>query len=374
VAVGLSGVLVVSSNAANWSIDNAGIANDLYNVEYAGGMFLAAGNTGALETSPDGVIWTPKNTGTTLPLFCSTYWRGRYFAGGGLGTVLSSPDSVSWTTNNAGTATESVYAFLDTDEALWAVGSGGFLAASSNGVNWSPRSFTGNGVAGYSILHTNNLFMIAGGSGADFSQPNIFVSRDGTNWAGANPATNGLFLGLVFANGVYLAAGFDAHYNPLLFTSVNGTNWTARNPGTSNPLFGAGSAGGLLLAAGGVGTVLSSADGATWKVHQTGAFSDLNGVAANSQVIVTVGNSGTTMETYFQTAPQFSGSTLLPDGRFFFTTRGAAGSVIRVQANPALGGTNWQTIVVHTNVVEDASFVDDSSKTNGARFYRLVSP
>jgi len=96
VAVGNAGLVLTSTDAANWQARTSGSAN-LLGVAYGNGQFVAAGSSGTILTSSDnGVSWTSRTSGTSFDLQDVAYGKKSFVAVGSTGTVRTSTDAVSW--------------------------------------------------------------------------------------------------------------------------------------------------------------------------------------------------------------------------------------------------------------------------------------
>jgi photosystem II stability/assembly factor-like uncharacterized protein len=167
-------------------------------------------------------------------------------------------------------------------EAFVAVGVGGALFSSSDGVTWTPA---------VNPVPANNLNAVTYYGGAYIAVGNagvILRSTDGKNWKqqAIGVTTNDLYA--ITNNGGQ--AGFVAvGANGTILASADGTIWSAKTSGTTNTLYGitygviAGS--GEYVAAGaadtttGAGTLLYSANAAAWTPVPALPGYDLKGVA-----------------------------------------------------------------------------------------------
>lgn len=158
-----------------------------------------------------------------------------------------------------------------------AVGSGGAIFTSNDGISWgpvvSPASSNLNAVTGYAANQNNALnpalrWMAVGDAGT-------VVYFDGSVWvlanthypnstlAAANPG-NSTLRSITQVGGTFYAVG-DAG---TIISSADAINWTMHNspPVTANNLNGVTYGGGIFVAVGNNGTLLTSGDGNTWAV------------------------------------------------------------------------------------------------------------
>jgi hypothetical protein len=70
----------------------------LYDISYAGGVFVTVGDNGLIRTSSDGITWTTRTSGTTRDLRGITYNSGIWIVVGLNNTILKSTDNgITWT-------------------------------------------------------------------------------------------------------------------------------------------------------------------------------------------------------------------------------------------------------------------------------------
>src|SRR5208282_1961728 len=96
---GVAAGTILTYNGSSWASPASGTTNQLNNVTFGNGLFVAVGSSGTILTSPDGSTWTSQNSGTPLDLYCVTFGNGLFVAVGYMGIQYSS-DGVTWTTIN----------------------------------------------------------------------------------------------------------------------------------------------------------------------------------------------------------------------------------------------------------------------------------
>jgi hypothetical protein len=160
--------LTVTPLGTTWTLRFPGF-NDLNDVAYGNGTFVAVGRGGTILTSPDGVSWRPRTSGTSNDLYGVTYGNGRFVAVGEDGTILTSPDGVNWTERTSGTGSY-LYSVAYGNGNFVAVGADGPILTSPDGVTWTPRaSGTGNPLRG--VTYGNGLFVTVGYRGTILTSP-----------------------------------------------------------------------------------------------------------------------------------------------------------------------------------------------------------
>ena len=246
-----------------------------------------------LETtlrSPAGSLdtWTSQTSGTTNSLNAIVYAAPVFAAVGNGGTILTSSNGVDWASQNSGT-TNNLYGITHANGLFLAAGQGP-IRTSADGIAWAGH------VAPLSVLHGvtygNGLFVAVGVSGT------IGTSSNGTNWFPQSSGAGSTTLSAVtYANGRFVAVGGAA---AVILTSTNGTNWTSVSPGAGvYSLLGVAFGRDKFVAAGGSapvargGSITISADGLTWGPKNSGiALENLYGVSWGNGSFVAVGGSG----------------------------------------------------------------------------------
>ena len=116
---------------------------------------------------------------------------------------------------------------------------------SSVRVVWKPR-FSGAGVKPFAVSYGNGLFVAVGAGGL------ILTSSDGVSWTQRNSGTSSNLLGVAYVNTVFVAVGSGG----TLLTSSDSANWTLRASGTTNDLTAVAYGNGHFVAVGANGTIL----------------------------------------------------------------------------------------------------------------------
>ena len=339
VAVGSSATVLTSPDGQTWTANMSGfsaatlnpgtssaLSDNLNSIVFAGGLFVAEGgvanaNTGAshssILTSPDGIQWSAK------PNVGSETGHLRYVGGQFLvavpemnGFQLSS-DAKSWTYHMSNPVLQEAQAFKAVqaayaDGVYVAVGPGGSVGTSSDGVDWS-RTNTGTSTPVSSITFGNGEFaalvqggtdtirttdgvdlvtrapiglvnpdMLAAGNGgagrirylnsqflAVGNQGRIVNSPDGVHWSEhfvPGLTTNGELTSVTWGKGLYVAVGSYS----VIATSPDAVTWTVVQRKDTNRLYNntilldVVFLDGQFVALGQGGTLVTSVDGVTW--------------------------------------------------------------------------------------------------------------
>ncbi len=368
VAVGAYGFLATSTNGADWAITNPGSDLNLRGLSHANGLFLTVGNGGLIYTSPDGRDWTRRSSGTTANLRSSTFFGGRFIVVGGddltgSAVVLSSSDASDWQPR---TALGSLYGVTHNGHRLVAVGDGGAIATSLDGMVWTNLApFTEGGAPTTAdlnaILWTGDRFMAVGKDGT------IITSTNGLGWTSTGPGGGKNLKGIAYGNGVYVAVGNDAR----VFTSSDGRNWQRRilepQRNFEDITFG----GGRFLAVGENGALFTSDDGTDWLRRVTVCNNDLRSVIFAEGSYYAAGNNETILQ-----SGQTDAALRITHGsaatEVLLELLGETGRAYRLQGSADLA--NWTDLHTFTAGPEPARHTDPSPAAGGWRFFRLISP
>lgn len=119
------------------------------------------------------------------------------------------------------------------------------LIYSSDGVNWSACTSTldsGPDIGTiYGVATYGGMWVAVGYRYSTYSAV-ILYSSDGITWLEAvnNLNANGIFKGVTFGAGVFVAYGSKVGVGPYIETSPDGIVWTAQSAWTSSPIYGIG--------------------------------------------------------------------------------------------------------------------------------------
>lgn len=204
-----------------------------------------------------------------------TYGNGLFVAVGNGGAIQTSPDGVTWTARTAGGGYTGNFRSIVWVEDLGlfvAGGDAGGPQTSPDGVTWTQQSFDSMGGAA-TVVYGDGLIVAA-------SSSQVEVSADGINWtnhalttpfpipSGPNPRAG------AFGDGVFVLVGADG----MIQSSDDGINWTVRTAdgGYTGIFAGAAYGRGLFVAAGQSGEIQTSPDGVTWTSRQSGLGADFS--------------------------------------------------------------------------------------------------
>jgi hypothetical protein len=369
-AVGLYGFIAVSDNGLDWTVISPGSERNFRAISHENGLFIAVGNDGAILTSPDGRQWSPRHSGTTNNLRAVTWFKGRFIVVGegaqdGTATILSSPDGAAWQSN---TARGNLFGVAHNGERLVAVGDGGAIATSLDGLSWNnlplfppagPGSPTSRDLN--AVIWSDNRFVAVGKDGV------VIHSTNGLHWISSGPGGGRNLHGIAYGNGVFVTVANNASY----YISTNLTlwlrgDWTPRED-MSDVIFG----GGRFLAVGDNGLILTSEDGTDWLRRVTVCDNDLRSVAYVEGSYYAAGNNDTILQSG-QADAALRITRLNVPGGVQLEILGEAGRAYRLQGSVDLVG--WTDLLSFIASTEAARYVDGLQGASDWRFYRVISP
>jgi hypothetical protein len=195
--------LHISTNGTDWSSVGSGLSSQLAGLTYANNLFVLTAWGGGISTSPDGVTWTTNRSGSTRNLWGAAYGNGIWVAVGqsfssGIGAYITSGDGLTWTNHSFSAANLRNIAFGGGNFVI--VGDGGYLASSTNGVNWTQRPSGTSGTM-YGVCYGDGYFVAVGTGGYMASSP------DGTNWTYRSSGTTATLERIAYGGGTFVATG-----------------------------------------------------------------------------------------------------------------------------------------------------------------------
>ena len=327
-AVGQRGMILSSTNGADWKREESGTQEDLGGVDNAGGLIFATGTNGIILSSPDGRTWTQRYSNTNVANFNLrgvTYARGRYVA---TGAFLTSTDGLTW------------------------------RAASESPLN-----------QGTQLIDDGSQFLFTPHPKYSTWRVLVDLSRDGLTWTTKD---TGLAYGrgddypdyapsLAFGRGLHVMVG-----DHFIATSVNGANWTGYP--SEYPFSRGIYADGGFVAVGQIGWQGYSSDGAHWVFNQIDATSNLHSIAYNNGVYVAVGANCQIFYCRKDSLLRLTPKALLPGLGFHLTMRhGRADRSYALQASDNYGV--WHDVSIFKCY---ETVLDQTASTNTFRLYRAV--
>ena len=238
VIVGQGGYLSTSTDGTAWTTRTSSFdANNIFDVAYAGGTFVASGqnsNSGAsmIATSTSVDTWTQRTTAMSAAGLRIAFGTGIWVNCSNNGAIQTSPDAINWTNRTAplgsGTA---VYALEFGGTVFVAAGAGGKLSTSADGTAWTARtsSFSSSIISG--VAYSGSLWVIVGASGK------AATSTDATTWTlRTTPTANGLE-SVWYGNGTFIAVTDISGTADNILVSYDGITWTLRNSAAAATMY-----------------------------------------------------------------------------------------------------------------------------------------
>jgi hypothetical protein len=358
-------------------------------------FYVAVGDRATVLNSDDGVTWASSlvpATATNRTIFGVTGNERGLVAIGSAGTILFSPPgyeqliTTNSFTNGAVITSVTVTNWINTLGLVWQTsvaptnvdlqaaaatselyvvgGSGGFLATSANGTNWTARtSGTSRFLSG---LESHPGGFVAVGDGGT-----ILTSPDGVTWTPRSSGTTIWLYRVRHANGQFVAVG----QNGTVLTSPDATTWTARTTGVTNWLNDAELVAGQWFVVGNQGTVLTSTDGATW-AHDTSIITgkSLYSATALREQLIIAGVEGVILRSQIGAFPAPVRLLNYPrsEAEQLFLFVGAPDQRFRLDRGPTVSDWSAETELQITD--PSGALLYLSSKTNApaGQFFRSV--
>ena len=138
-----------------------------------------AGDSGKMTSSTDGLTFTNVSnpfSGTIYGIAENTDTNAMFVAVGSGGKIMYSPDGVSWTMTSSGVAVDLFCIVYEYDQ-FFAAGAGGTMLRSEDGISWTSynnSAFGANTI--YAMTLTSSVLFAAGQGGI------VASSRDGVTW------------------------------------------------------------------------------------------------------------------------------------------------------------------------------------------------
>jgi photosystem II stability/assembly factor-like uncharacterized protein len=287
VAVGQTGTILISPDSVTWTrVTLPGVTQNFYNVSLLTGQFIAVGDAGRIYTSPDGTDWTNRTTATITNNLRSVTFNGSQFilTTDGERIVVTADFATFLSRNLSFNLNTPRWASTSANGLTVAVGQGGEIATTPDGLAWTQRG--GNGtmqqLSGVSFLN-NQWFAVGSNTG-------IFTSSDAVTWTRLPiPAANSLNA-IGYGAGRYVAIG-DGGY---ITSSLDGDTWVGNTTasGTGQSLRGIAYANGRWIVVGAGGVIRTSTNGTTWTTVASGITTGLNALTTFGSTFIAIGDSG----------------------------------------------------------------------------------
>jgi len=252
---------------------------------------------------PCGESWETVNPPPTRADLLAVTWAGsQVVAVGSGGAILTSSDGIGWTARDAGTAAD-LYGLVWTGTQLVAVGVGkvglsgpffGVILTSPDGISWTVRIPTTDDLS--AVAWTGERLVAVGSQLEieDQEAATILTSPDGVVWAAPTSAGYPGLSDVIWAGTQLVAVGAFTPMGPgAVLTSPDGAVWTSRDSASSYPLLAVDWTGSRFVAVGASRAITTSDDAIAWTSRNPGVGATLSGIAWSGAQHVAVGESGT---------------------------------------------------------------------------------
>ena len=260
VAAGYLGELTVTAGSVTRSIDVSGIG-----------------------AAPPASSWTARASSFgTSNITNIAFGNGVFAAVGGGGKIATSADGISWTQRTTNT-TADLRGITFGNGLFVASGGGGTLLTSTNGVSWAMKKIFTTSDYIWTIAFGNGVFV------AGTNSNRLATSTDGVTWTQrTSPIGNIAHTAIAYGSGVFVATDY---VGPTA-TSADGVTWTARTSPLGGNTFGLTYGNGQFVVVGAGGKIATSTNGTTWTTRASGATTQLEAVAYGNGTYFASGQSG----------------------------------------------------------------------------------
>ena len=306
VAIGDGWICTSYDNGKNWETDfyepsSPEVQYEFNSIVWAKNQFVAVGNysnydlnwfggcevTSCLDTiitcdsngcAPSGTVMGWSDRSITRPVSADLYSvassGARLVAVGAGGTIITSQDGMDWENRSDTNVTkQSLLSVIWSGGKFLAVGDKGAVIASLDGITWKSAS---SGVTDLlkSVAWTGKQFVAVGGSWSGDLTENydrVLTSPDGITWTDRGQPGEGIWNSVIWTGAQLVAAGeydnWATPYSSVVYTSPDGVTWTDQNARYQyTGLYSSAYNGATFVAVGGAAghCALVSTDGIKW--------------------------------------------------------------------------------------------------------------
>ena len=245
VGAGEDGLIVYSQDGIGWTeikTDSDPIAMVTYRaITYGyGDKFVAVGSRNNLATikpivlySSDGIEWSSKSLADVASryLFAVAYGNGMYITGGTGGDMAYSPDGINWTKISNNGFTGNIKGIAYGDGWFVAVSDGKEIGCSRDGLSWTTGTTAIGGVTYIEgVAYGNGMFVAISQGGYV-----LYASSDNpafSNWSAVSGVDFNIARHICFGNGYFVMVCDD---NKVLY-SKDGIAWGAATAGLTSTI------------------------------------------------------------------------------------------------------------------------------------------
>jgi hypothetical protein len=302
--VGNQGVVLSSTNGQDWTLRDGFGLNPLRAVAFGSDTCVATGLSTLIWGTSGAQNWSGYVNDEFDDLYGVCFANGQFVAVGSGGQIQISTDGMNWENRRQGFASKTN---TEPDYQCAAYGRGTFVvqgwasAVSTNNANWMTSG--SSSPAMNTLAYGNAVFVGVSDGHEGGSQPvgvhAVETSSDGFNWTIAPSPTGAGLSGVAFGNGQFMVVGIPSSpSNWVVSASADGLTWTNRLAG-SYQLTSVTYGDGMFVAVGRNSIVLTSTDGISWMnrtvplpvdfgriAYGNGCFVAVNGGSAKGVVII----------------------------------------------------------------------------------------
>jgi hypothetical protein len=272
--------------SSGWTLRQSGTKVTLRSAASSESTWVAVGDSGTILTSRDAATWTKSVSGISSILRSIAWGDGRFVAVGQSGRILNSFDGVAWTSPAQAFGSRN---FLNVvwNGSEWMAITGNEAFTSTDAVTWNATRIINIGLV-QALTWTGEQHVTAGNSGR------IFTSQDrGATWVTRGHLTLEHFRGLAANDKVVLAVSSEG----IRASSDHGATWpTFRWMRQADPQ-SAVWVGTHFITVGNNGSIMTSADANVWTPVYSGTTNTLLGVGGSRNRAVAVGAGGVILST-----------------------------------------------------------------------------
>jgi hypothetical protein len=283
VVVGFAGAIRKTTDGSNWVAVPSTTGQNLNEVRYLNGNFVAVGGGGAIVTSTDGTTWVSRGAPAAQNFLSVAYGAGVYVAVGAAGVIAYSSDLVSW--NYVAPTTSPFTRVVFANSIFVAVAGAGFCYTSTDGINWTNRTFQSTSLL--DVVYGNSVFVATTSSGTPWYSP------DGIGWASNYGTfainTNGFSPYITATNGTTTVV---VGQGGAIRKTTDGLNWYSVSSNATQQFNEVRYLNNNFVAVGAGSAISISSDGNTWTLLPFILSANFYSVAYGASKYVVVGVSG----------------------------------------------------------------------------------
>lgn len=219
VAVGARGTIISSVDGIEWSVQSSGISCTFNDVFFGNNTFVTVGDSGTVLTSADGSIWAKRNAGTTFALFSTTYGDNEYVCSGDSGKIIYSSDGITWASRPTGMTIP--LRSITYGLSRYVIVTPSQIFCTSDWINWIKNSTE---FYAYDVVYGNGLFIASEGRFSStrpiYLAAVTYTSSDGIAWINSYHGGASHLTQISYNDNYFVAAG-----NYQAVSSTDGKIW-----------------------------------------------------------------------------------------------------------------------------------------------------